>query len=1434
MALKVASPTPQPKLTVAKPTAQPVLKVTNNYGFQGSTVPVQGSTYTPQKTAPSTVLQNPTYNPQASTYNPQQQAATAAAIAQAAAAAQQQAIAAAARAKEILRGQVQGQVDTKTATNLQQIKIALAAPSWKGRLTVDKKQPNVKIVLPEQTDYEKAYAKAYNEALADFDKQRQPGKQGFWQKVGDKLTFGQDRRDVAARKYAEEQAKKIQNTDFSGYENKINAYIKKQAAVQSAVNNAALTMTQAEFDKYVADQQAAIDKEYQSLVSEGASYDAKQEAYGKSSQRPLTSFSAKTLKKAGWLVSDKNPVWRGTLGSGWENVPSIVSTPARVANWVGNINTKDRVIQQYGGTTANRTTDGKNAWQSTYNQRNWNLRPWTDRKFTDAEKERMFGKEADKQVKNWKNLDGKKIGWTGTYNSPGSKVDPKLTDRKYWLDTYAEDYNRQHRFKNSLLEIGSDPLIIGGELKDVAKGTKFASKLDELGRSTKATGWAFKAADKVSETKAAFASKLKENKVVSWLTKEHKTPGETFLDTQKAVRDLSRAEQDTLLKKLQDIGKKLAANPKYDLSIFDELKSLSPKEREVLQRMSGDGKLALRDRLLMSGKSNAAARFKFEDLAKRYTAFTEEMKVADNVRTTRFGLGKKRIYSPRTAWADDLEKYNFRLFRKGRQVQSGDDFLHGVIDRFFKSNLDEKLVGQGKNFEKYSRQFKSVSGEYTKSFENARNAISEAKSKLRHDTTGITGWLRNKNAVRSDLSAGRALFNTGKSTLQVPTKIWKKSVLGLRPAWYVNNEMYNTQAAVLAGGFDALAEKAHMLSPRYWRKAMDEGAAFRSNIGKEVGRGWLGRFASNQEDWSRVAAGRAAMKKGLTEEQAVGRVNKYLFDYKTANWERPIKSAIPFWSFSKNLAKAAATMPFDRPLAAVGYNRLDRYQQTQYDQEFSKLVPELTKLGYTEEEIQGMKEENAKYFRGRLKVGSRWFTTPFNAFSEKGLTNMGINPYLAAGREVATSTDSFNRPVSGKESGFMRRILSKFPQVEIGRQLYQSHQVDTGKLKPSVKYIGKPGSEGYGLGKEKQGFDSKKANYVKSMDPRQKLGDNILAFAGVPKSFQFDEKGFVKGKMLQKLTGEYFGLDTKGMKWDDAEAKRQELFDKYGVTADQFYKGVLSKYDTENTKHIKDQKEVAKVANDLLFDEYGKQAYGTRSAWAVKKLEELNKSGYYKDNPFLYSFVKSPNNPKGFLTPDSIHKIQVGQQKKADYEYAIRTGDWSKWAAKYGIKSEKARLVQQALKTGDWSAYEAKYGRTEKALARDKALATGNWTDYANKYGVNKKETPFQYAGKFFKSAETMAKYKEGEFWGKYADATPEDRKKLLADNPQYNTRGNWTAAMWLADKKQKRAELKKRAKGFGNIDDFIAKNTATINVKSTRFKGSLNRRQKKVVYNLS
>lgn len=1401
-ALSVASPTPQPKLTVGS----------SNGGMQGST-------YNPQQTAPASSLQpaataqqiQPTYNPQ-HTYNPQPaahvvapvynagpSAADVAAAAEAVRVAQAQEIA---RQKEAARVRVQGQVDSNTATAKAATLAVVGSPTWRGNLKVAAPAPLPKISLPAQTEYDKAYAAAYNKALADYNKQKQPGKQGFWQKLGDKVSFGQDRRDMAARSYAEKQAQTVQSKSISAYEANLNAFLAEQAKQKANIESKKFA-SQAEFDQALKDYTAWESKGIAGLEATRASITAQIDAYGKASSSKLTSATAKS---AGWVggvltKAENNPIWKYTLGQGSKNAPSVVTAPGRVVNWLGNLNTANRTIYKEDGTKINRQGSKVNAWQATENQRSFNLKPWTDVKYDPKKAEQMFGKQIDQKIADAKAMNGKKIGWTGA--SPGGKPsDPKLLTREYWRQQLWQGYNETHRFNNSVLDNVADPLNLAVGAASVAKGLGWTAKAAEVGRASKATGWAFKAADKVGEAKSA----LGDTKLVKWLGSEAKSPGQKLADAIDEAKAAQGVTQETLLPRINQLNTKLAAGAKIDVSVFKDLKGLSESEAGVVQRMV-DGKITGRDRLFLAGKNNAPVREKLEGIASKWQGFTEQMKLADNVKSTRFGAGKQ-TYSPRTSWIagkkGNLDDYNFKLFRK-KGIQSSGDFYQGAVDRYFKSSVDNHLVASA-------------------SAKTARRTA-ERDALLKHYDEIMNPKYEN---VQKAYAKTRTPWNRARGVVGAPLRVWKKSVLALRPAWTVNNVLYNTQAGVLAGGAGALAEQGKMLNPRYWRKAMDESRkAFGGNLSKEIGKSRLNKFYNGVEDWSRVAAGRAAMKKGLTEEQAVKRVNKYLFDYKTANWERPLKTAVPFWSFQKNLAKAAATMPFDRPGAAIAYNRLDRYQQDQFSKDFATMIPKLKQLGYTDQEIAKFKQDNEKYYHGKLKIGNKWFNTPFNAFSEKGMTTGGTNPYIAAASEAATSTDQFGWPIKGKNATFASRVGSKFPQVDLANQAKQSWAVNSGKSKPSTSWISKPGTDGFGMTKQKQGYDTKAPNYDRALDPRAKLGQNTAAFLGVPRSTEFDKNQFIKAKTLQKASQAYFadGWKIDPTKMPDKQARylaeqdnMKKMLSKYGLTPDSFFKGVLAKYDTANTKNIKNMKEQANKATTSLYDEYGKQPKGTRNLWATQKLRELVSQGYFDKNPFLKSF--------DWTNPGSVAKADK-QSLVAD---AVKTGDWSKYQKKYGL-SQKQKDYQTASASGDWSKWRTKYGQSAKAQARDAAVKTGDWSKYAAVYGVTTKKTAFQFDGKFFKTADTMQKYKDGQFWANYAKGTPTSRKQLLADNPQYNTRGNWTAKQWLqwrtANTVKTNTALRSVA-GFTQKEALIKARTAT---KVIKYNDSLHRRSKKIVY---
>ena len=1204
-----------------------------------------------------------------------------------------------------------------------------------------------------------------------------------------------------ARALAQKNVDDLAKNQTKRYDTKLNDFLKTQAAKKAEIENRKFA-SQAEFDKAVKEfsdweTDGIKDLEYTRGASAGMAegYGGKAKEENKSVLGTAGSWFNKNVVQGapGQFVGG---IWKYTLGEGDENMPSLVTAPMRAINSIGNAVDQKRQINQYGDKSQN-GLQGKNPWQASWNQRNWNIGNPKDYSVeTDKEtsyqdalklyKQRKKGDEFSQWYKDklptkeqWLNeemygmVDGRRIKSGGT-----------TRDMATWQGEAGKNRKEIAGMTANTLEFLTDPMLYAGGLGVFNKIGKGASWTADAVKATK-TG------SKIWNT----TEKIAKSTPVQWLNKEYKTVDQQFSDVLSAARGNAAELNKKLRPRIDEINQRLSGKDRIDTKILDDLKNLSDHEAGIVQRMV-DGKFGtFRDRLAMKDirglQYSAPQREKLLEISRRWNDFTQKMQVSDEVTKTRWG-GKNRTYSPYVDLTGDhtVDSYNFYAKKSGRpRIQSADDFSRNAETRYLKSNLGGDLQMQaGRRRAAWTANRDRLQSELDAGLDAIRQPVTAAKAKTRRlievkKQPGFKGLFQRPNV--SINATPRAAWNTARDIAGTPTSLWKKSVLKYRPAWTVNNVLYNTQAAALAGGGRALVEQGKMLRPKNWRKAMDEvPKEVKADLTGEIGKGKINRFYNGVENWSRVAAFRGAKAKGLSDTDALKRVDKYLFNYKTKNYERPLKTVMPFYAWNKNLTKAAVTMPFDRPAAAMGYHRMDQYQQDQFDTEFENVVPELTKLGYSEDEIQKIKEDQAKYYRGRLKVGNQWITTPFNAFSEKGLTGLGFNPYMSAAGESATATDSFGRPLNGEDAKLSNRIASKFPQYELGKKAYNSWRVANGVDKPVKGWIGEKGSEGYGLTKERQGYDSSKANYDRSMDPRAKLKQDALAFVGVPRGLEFDKNKLVDAKRLQKMSDEYFSLDTKDMDFPAAENARNAVFKKYGMSADDFYKGVLSKYDTDNTKRIKGLKEDAAAANKSLFEQYAAQPAGTRNVWATEKLRQLNADGYFNDNPFLKSFK--------WVNPTTVAKAD----RQATYLESKKSGDWTKWRQKYG----DTRKV------------------SAKKIAYEKAKVSGDWNAYRKAYGTTMKQTPYQYDGKFFKSAESMKKYKDGQFWGKYAAADKTERRKLLADNPQFNQRAGWTDEMWDTWKSDAKKKQVAKSRGWGNFAAVQDANVAQNKQKASTF----------------
>lgn len=1282
----------------------PPLTVGNNNGGSQTTVNPQGNNYSPQQTAPASYVQ-PTYNPQPSSPSPAQQQATAAQV-QAAAEAARVAIAAEiARQKQLVHDKKQGEVNTAAVAAKYALQVkSIGKPS---PLAVRAFKSPYKFDMPVVSEFDEVRNKAYEDALKEIDSRKHDNSKTGLSALWDKISFGDDRRQSSARAYADKKLNEYIAKRVDEYSKQVDQFTKDQASKRASVENAKFT-SQEQLDSAIKAYNDWENKTIAALEHDRAEITGQQQGYAKASTAPISTGVATVV---GWF-NDKvvnsipghalGQVWKYTLGSGSEDVPSIVSAPSRVINWLGNVNTPDRNIYQTGGTSINRQNTAKNAWQAGYNQRNFNIRPVTDLAYDKS--------KAWSELKNTpQNFSVQEMELQRKFKAATSDAERDSVAKIYW-----DERNRERRNYNSALEFAADPLnILTAAGKVVGESGRFAETLGKVRAGEGFLHNAVAVVDKVNELKTVTKAAISNIPGLGWLNKEYKTPAQSLADARQFAQKTRSAAQEKFFDRINQLNKKLAGSggKLIDDSVFADLRNLTDSEAKVLQR-TVDGKLSALDRAKLAGRELAPIRDKIETIAKKWTQFTEDLKIADQVGTTRFGAGKK-LYSPNSYYgreAADNTAYDFFKQKKGHYIQSSSDFLTGATDRYFGSKINEiGNVAKNTKIDRWVSERSRLIGEYDKAVNPAEEFVKKAEQR-----------------ATSPLNKIRTIVST-------PTRVWKQSVLKFLPSWAVNNEIYNTGAAALSGGFKGIEEKIKMMNPTYFREAMDESRhLFGGNMGRELGgSSKLDKFYNAQEDWSRVAAGRAAMKGGKTEQEALDRVNKYFGDFKIKNYERPLKAVLPFYSFQKTIAKAAFTMPFDRPLAAEGLHKLDQYQHNQYDVEFNKIAPDLKKLGYTDEEISGFKEQNRKYFDGRLKIGNNWYTTPFNAFTDKKFQDIGTNPFLAAAGETATGKDRFGTQLTGQQATWQNRLISKFPQAKLAQTGWNALQVAKGNQLPRQDWIGQAGSDGYGLPKERQGFNAGAPNYDSRLDPRSDVKAGIASFLGAPSSLKFNPDQIVKEKTLQKATSDYFALNTKNMSYPDAEAARQAVFKKYGISADDFYKGILSKYDNDTSTHIKELKAAAGFQNKKLFDEYAAQPLGSRGVWADQKLRELTNNHYFDKNPFLASF--------DFVNPKQIDN----SNKKVAYDTAKKSGNWASFNQKYG---------------------------TGKSVAS--------------------KHSQFTADGKYFKTAQSRDAYlsfnsPKNVFWRQYFDAPVADRKKLLAAHPQFNDRLSWTQQQWDDWKKQ-------------------------------------------------
>jgi hypothetical protein len=1196
---------------------------------------------------------------------------------------------------------------------------------------------------------------------------------GNWlQQTFDKVTFGGTRRAMDARGLAEKFGQETSTTQTKRYEDSTKTFLSEQARRSQQIN-AAKFGSWDEYNKAVDEYKKWEADEIDKLRFAAGAITGTLEGFNEKSKESIDNLPGKVgnwIQKNivdGPIGSITGNLWKYTLGSGDENLPSLVTAPSRAVNFLGNTINPGGTKNMHDGKTVEGIEKGKNSWTQTLNQRNFNMEQ--PKKYSDKDFEAWY---------KTRNLSQ----WTADIKAGRIK---ESDVKKKFQDLYKAQ-TENDKSANWGVEFLADPLsLLGAPTKALSKSSKvtnFVSKAIKPIADSKFIQGTSKIIDSVKNTKAA-----------TWLTSEAKSPQQKYIEAVQNADKVTSQAQGKFLPKIREANEiamkeRGILKGKFDDSILEDFRMMAEtgddEAARWLQEMkNGDfsNKAKLKNWTRAGGVGSNPRLTNLKAVADKWSEFAEQMREGDKMSRmqTRFGKGKENsFYSPRTSYVDP-EKYDFRKFKKNHKPQSAEALYRGMVDRYFKSDVIDHWGDTQK-------------GKVTKADSRVRSMLDEYDS-----VTGGAAGEVDKAFSKTRTPYGRIRGLTDKYG---PTALWKKSVLKYRPAWYVNNFLYNTQGAMLAGGPKAFVEQTRLMRPKNYRKAMAEmPEEIKTKVASEIGNGKIAKFGNATENISRMGAFRALKSKGMSDKDALKRVNSYLFDYTTKNYERPIKAVLPFYSFQKGLAKAAVKMPFDRPLAAKGYNTVDRQQKTQFEEQFAGVRPKLKEYGYSDAEIEEIYKSESKRYMGRLKIGDKYYNTPWNAFSEKGgFSGAGVSPWLSSAAEASSAKDHFGRDLIGGDGDFLSRIIDKFPIGGFARTTDKILNKDR-----TESWIGLEGSEGYGMTKQAQGYDPSKTNYKRSLDPGANFLQDLGAFFGMPRGVEFNADKLIDEKKLRKLKDEYFAVDWKSLDFPTQEAKRNEMFKKFGVTSDSFFKGELSKYDTPTAKFIKNMKEDAFNKSKKLFDEYGRQPEGTRNVWATQKLKELVDSNYFASNPFLKTF--------DWTNPDTIAKAY----KKLDYDAAKKSGDWSAYQKKHG-KTVKQVDYESAKKTGDWSAYTKKYGKTAKMLAIDKAVASGDWTEYANVYGVTRKETPYKFEGKFFKSKESMDRYIEGQFWAKYTEMDKVQRKEYLKANPQFNKRADWSSAQWDEWKLASKAEQKSKAMASSTFSDLFIKNLSQNNKLAT------------------
>lgn len=776
----------------------------------------------------------------------------------------------------------------------------------------------------------------------------------------------------------------------------------------------------------------------------------------------------------------------------------------------------------------------------------------------------------------------------------------------------------------------------------------------------------------------------------------------------------------------------------YRQTFFKNIGAKSNEHKALFIRSIQNGyKMPGIDRLRYVGKQNKKLRLAVQKDVNEYRRIAKEWQGADNIKANRF-TRKDRGYLP---YVTD-SGYNPALKRKRKGNLDINDLENALLNREVQSALPAEMGMMRSRWEdadKIARNKAKLAQDMQKT------AMIAMASEIGVNVKGLSkkqifdklfakvgnlkgqqrGLYRDAKLAQSDqlaIQANKEKYlaklnkqHTSKKIKGFPQGIWKAMVTVGTPGWYVNNAITNELAGIAGGGLGFLGQQLKHINPLFKAQRMAEKASLPKGVYSEIADGLnlgkVGRFGSAVENSARIPLFKAMKKQGLSDADALKVVNNHLFDYKTHNWDRPVKAVLPFWLWSKNLTKMGATLPFHNPRGA----NMFRYANDKMNRDYANAPSDQT--AYTEDSTgQTVEFDRKQKLKGKMRIPgtNKYIDTSWLPFTADRASQYGVNPYISATGEFLSGENKF-----GDQTSRLNVFTDRTSQTRYLKARFYDQ--------PGIRrWFSK---EGYG--KEMQGSDPTASNYNKYLDPTPNKNRARNAWLGIPNITTYDPSQNVFRNNIAKFNKEYFAIDWDTLRKEDYEgaiAKRDALAKKYGMSWDQVLAD-WGKYDTTTAKNTKALKESAYSDLNKFWKEW----------YPLKDRTDINYT-----------------NARNQVVRDYFGKIHAGQNPYRQYP-VLKGDDKVKGTADDKVLTTATVKDNTAVKVG---------GKWFKSQASaDKYFAYQN----KKKNVVQAGGKFFKSAESYQRYVAGQAKK---DFWTKYYATDKAGRRKLLEDNPQYNQFG--------------------------------------------------------------